>query len=216
MLDNEQQRDRSKKIRRLRRRERYRLARWRFAAKHNRKSAAKWLRLYLAARSYRRRLKVRGDCLSPAGLDFIKSFEGFRGRAYKDIVGVWTIGYGHTHGVHKNDRITRSQAEDLLVQEIHAHYLPSIARLPNKIVLTQHQIDALASFVFNVGVGGISEGTRVGRHLRQIKLPFDYEATLAADALLQWNRANGRPNSGLTRRRAAERAMFLTRSRRWS
>ena len=31
---------------------------------------------------------------------FLKEKEGLRLRAYKDIGGVWTIGYGHTGGVH--------------------------------------------------------------------------------------------------------------------
>jgi len=69
--------------------------------------------------------------------------------------------------------------------------------------LRQHQFDPIVFFVYNCGTGAIGPGTGVGRALRA------RQWNAAADALLQWNKANGKPLPGLTRRRQAERAMFL-------
>jgi GH24 family phage-related lysozyme (muramidase) len=142
--------------------------------------------------------------VSDAGVALIKEFEGFPfgGRPYKDPVGVWTIGYGHTEGVGPGSRrLTEKQASALLKKDLDRKYAPLVdaPHLP----LNQHQFDALVSFVYNCGPGAISEQTRVGRLLRA----HDWRA--AADALLAWDKAGGHALPGLTRRRRAERAMFL-------
>ncbi len=61
--------------------------------------------------------------ISPEGLALIKQWEGLRLNAYKDAIGVWTIGYGHTNNagkpfVHKGMAITEKQAEELLCQDL--------------------------------------------------------------------------------------------------
>ena len=72
------------------------------------------------------------------------------------------------------------------------------------VPLTQSMFDALVSWTFNVGAGRIApNGSTLARKLNA----GDYEG--AADELLKWNRAGGRVLSGLTRRREAERQMFL-------
>jgi lysozyme len=142
--------------------------------------------------------------VSDAGVALIKEFEGFPngGRPYRDMVGVWTIGYGHTQGVSAGStRLTVKQAGDLLHRDLDRHYAPAVNAL--QLPLNQHQFDALASFVFNCGTGAISKEMKIGRALRA------RDWTAAADALLAWNKANGAPVMGLTRRRRAERAMFL-------
>jgi lysozyme len=141
--------------------------------------------------------------VSDAGVALVKEFEGFVGHPYRDVVGVWTIGYGHTHGVNSSTpHISEAQASDLLRQDLDRAYAPAVNAL--KLPLTQHQFDALVSFVYNVGPGGVASSTHVGRALRA------HHWREAADALLEWNKAGGRENDGLTRRRHQERALFLT------
>jgi hypothetical protein len=56
--------------------------------------------------------------ISPAGLDLIKTCEGFRGSAYRDGSGVWTIAWGHTQGVRDGDRCDRAQGEAWLAEDL--------------------------------------------------------------------------------------------------
>lgn len=140
--------------------------------------------------------------LSSQGAELIAEFEGFRAKPYRDAVGVWTIGFGSTKGVGPNTPlVTREQALARMMREIDATYGAAVNALG--VPLTQHQFDALVSFVYNVGPGGIATTTTVGKHLRARR----YRE--AADALLAWDKAGGRRLLGLTRRRQAERALFL-------
>lgn len=140
--------------------------------------------------------------LSRNGARLIESFEGFSSRAYRDPIGIWTIGFGSTAGVGPNTPpMTRAQAEARMMREVDAHYGAAVNGL--KLPLNQNQFDALVSFVYNVGPGGVAPTTTVGKRLRA----HDFKG--AADALLAWDKAGGRPLAGLTRRRKAERALFL-------
>ena len=56
--------------------------------------------------------------IGQAGLKLIKQFEGCRLIAYQCSAGVWTIGYGHTAGVHKGMKITQAQADEYLKQDV--------------------------------------------------------------------------------------------------
>ena len=56
--------------------------------------------------------------IGQAGLALIKQFEGCRLAAYQCSAGAWTIGYGHTAGVHKGMKITQAQADEYLKQDI--------------------------------------------------------------------------------------------------
>ena len=141
-----------------------------------------------------------------AGIALIKEFEGFPfgGRPYRDPVGVWTIGYGHTEGVGPHTpRVTERQASELLERDLRQKYEPHIERLPFAKFLNQNQFDALVSFVYNLGPGAIAAGTGIGRALRA------HEWHRAADEMLRWNIAGGQVFAGLTRRREAERKLFL-------
>lgn len=143
--------------------------------------------------------------LSARGIALIARFEGFRSRPYRDAVGVWTIGYGSTRGVGPSTPpISESAARARMTREVEATYGAAVNRLPGP--LTQAQFDALTSFVYNVGPGGISPATRVGRSLRAQKYRD------AADALLEWNKGGGRVLQGLVNRRRAERELFLSES----
>ena len=143
---------------------------------------------------------------SQAGIDLIKSFEGFRSAPYRDAVGIPTIGYGMTiypdgRKVTMADKpITEAEAVAGL-RNLLGRYEQAVERYA-QIKLCQHQFDALTSLAYNIGNEALRTSTLM-RHLNQGDL------TSAANQMLRWNRAGGRVLAGLTRRRQAERAMFL-------
>lgn len=143
--------------------------------------------------------------VSQNGVDLIKRFEGLSLEAYQDIAGIWTIGYGHTGAdVKPNMRISEHDAENLLKQDLKPREdaVERLVRAP----LNQNEFDALVSFVYNVGANAFKNSTARKRLNKGDKLG-------AADALTWWNKATVggvlREVTGLTRRRAAERALFL-------
>ena len=91
--------------------------------------------------------------IGQAGLDLIKQYEGCRLAAYRCAAGVWTIGYGHTAGVHSGMTITQAQADAYLQQDIAKFegYVNNPAYVPITEQLNQNQFDALVSFAFNLG-----------------------------------------------------------------
>lgn len=135
------------------------------------------------------------------GLELIKEFEGLRLTAYLCPAQVWTIGYGHTAGVRQGDVIIEAQADAFLRHDLAASELAVGRRVT--ALLNQNQFDALVSFTFNLGAGNLSRSTL----LKKLNAG-DYAG--AAEEFLRWNRAGGKPLAGLSRRRAAERALFLT------
>lgn len=137
---------------------------------------------------------------SQKGVSLIKSFEGLRLKSYQDSVGVWTIGYGTTRGITSGMAITNEQAERMLMNDI-GRFEPEIERLV-KVVLNQVQWDALMSFTYNLGAANLGSST-----LLKLLNAGDYAG--AAEQFPRWNKAGGQVLAGLTKRRAAERAMFL-------
>jgi lysozyme len=134
--------------------------------------------------------------VSDIGLNVLKEREGVRLTAYKDSVGVWTIGWGHTAGVKRGDRITRETAEAYLAADIDTHAAPILAAVT--VPLEDHEADALVSVAFNIGVGGFKRST----FLRKLNAG---DKAGCAEALLDWNKP-----PEIKTRRAAERAQFLT------
>jgi len=144
--------------------------------------------------------------ISESGIALLKRFEGLELEAYQDIAGVWTIGYGHTGpDVQPGMRITEREAEALLRRDLKSRE-NAVERLVN-VPLNQNEFDALVSFVYNVGAEAFRRSTALRRLNRGARLA-------AAEALTWWNKAtvNGvlREVLGLTRRRAAEKALFVT------
>src|SRR5574337_412189 len=94
---------------------------------------------------------------SQAAIDLIKAAEGLRLTAYRDSVGVLTIGYGSTGGIKPGQTITPEQAEAMLVDDLDeaAEAVRQLVTVP----LTQGQFDALCSFVFNLGAGRLRDST---------------------------------------------------------
>lgn len=143
---------------------------------------------------------------SEKGIALIKEFEGCKLTAYQDSVGVWTIGYGWTQPVDGKPiragmTIKQETAERLLKTGL-VSYESDVSRLV-KVSLTQWQFDALVSFTYNLGARSLSTSTL----LRKLNAG-DYAG--AADEFLRWNKAGGKILNGLTRRREAERALFLS------
>ena len=143
---------------------------------------------------------------SDKGIALIKEFEGCKLTAYQDSVGVWTIGYGWTQPVDGKPiragmTIKQETAERLLKTGL-VSYESDVSRLV-KVGLTQGQFDALVSFTYNLGARSLSTSIL----LRKLNAG-DYAG--AADELLRWNKAGGKVLNGLTRRREAERALFLS------
>lgn len=147
-----------------------------------------------------------GMQISNNGIALIKQFEGCRLTAYQDSVGVWTIGYGWTQPVDGKPiragmTIKQDTAERLLKTGL-VSYENDVTRLV-KVGLSQGQFDALVSFTYNLGARSLSTST-----LLQKLNAGDYAG--AADEFLRWNKAGGKVLKGLTRRREAERALFLS------
>lgn len=141
--------------------------------------------------------------ISQAGVDLIKSFEGYetelpdgRCKAYWDADGkVWTIGWGCTEGVKKGDVWTRQQASDNFAAELVEHFAFVQQQAP---WANQNEFDALASFSYNGGPG----------MLRQLLTRYPNKQKLAA-AFMLFDHSGGRRLKGLTRRREAEMELFL-------
>ena len=139
--------------------------------------------------------------VSKKGILFIKKFEGFRARVYKCPAGYRTIGYGHV--LQQNEQyqdITLMQAEEILLRD-----LVVIARgvmRNTKVALEQHQVDAIISLVFNIGIGAYQRSTlraKLNRH----------EHESVAKEFVRWIWVGNKTSKGLLCRREAELRLYL-------
>lgn len=142
--------------------------------------------------------------ISNKGRDFIKGFEALRLVAYPDP-GTgdkpWTIGWGHTKGVKRGDRITQAQAEQFLSDDVSVFELTANSAI--KHPMTQNQFDALVSLAFNIGGSAFAGSTLVKKFNAG-------DARGAADEFSKWKNSGGKVMPGLVKRRAAERETFLS------
>lgn len=138
--------------------------------------------------------------ISANGIDLIKRFEGCRLIAYRDGRGIATIGFGHTAGVDMDMRITQDQADSFLHDDLQEFcgYVNRYVKVP----LTQNQFDAMVSFTYNLGPGTLWHS----RLLADVN-HSDFEN--AADEFLKYDHSGGARVLGLTRRRTAERDLFV-------
>ena len=139
--------------------------------------------------------------ISKKGIELIKRFEGCRLKAYKCPAGVWTIGYGHTNNVRRDDVITQEEAEELLKRDLKVHE-DNVKRLV-KVALTQGQFDALVSFEYNVGYGNLANST-----LLKLLNAGNYDG--ASKQFKRWVYAGDKVLEGLVKRRIAETELFLS------
>jgi len=127
--------------------------------------------------------------------------EGCFLKAYKDSVGVPTIGYGSTRDVHMGMEITQQEADERLIQDLEEAW-QHVYHLVN-VVLTQGECDALTDFVFNVGVGNFKKSTL----LKYVNVGRTDDA---AAEFGKWIHAGKEILPGLIKRREAERELFLS------
>ena len=140
--------------------------------------------------------------LNEAGLALLKEFEGCKLKAYRDIVGILTIGYGHTgKDVNDGQVLTQEEADALLVKDLEK--LQNNIRPHIKVLLTDNQFSALVVFSYNVGYIAFSGSTLLSKLNNN-----DFNG--AAEQFVRWNRAGGKAVPGLTRRREAEKNLFLS------
>lgn len=144
-------------------------------------------------------------------LSLIKEFEGFRAEAYRDVAGVWTIGYGTTAAANvgvtpvPGMTITKAEAEWYLQKAVNKFAAQVEAMLTAPA--NDNEFGAFVSLAYNIGPGAFAKSSAL-RHFNAGK------KDLAANAILAWNKATvkGRKQvvRGLARRREAEKALFLS------
>ena len=144
------------------------------------------------------RLAVGALAVSAAALVGIATHEGYRSEAYKDTVGVPTIGFGETAGVKMGDKTTPERALVQLLEstEKHADAIRQCIHVP----LYQHEFDAYVSLAYNIGAGNFCRSTLVKKLNAK-----DYAG--ACDEIKRWNKVGGKVLPGLVIRREAEYRM---------
>lgn len=125
----------------------------------------------------------------------IKEFEGFRNEAYKCPAGVWTIGYGHTDGVKKGDKISEAEAERLLRKDL-IHYESFVESL--NISQKQEKFDALVDFAYNLGCAAL-EGSTLLKKIRACRPDKEIRAEF-----MRWVCSGKKKLPGLVTRRTWE------------
>jgi lysozyme len=142
---------------------------------------------------------------SDACTALVKEFEGCKLTAYPDPAtggDPWTIGYGHTGPeVRQGLTITQAEAEAHLYKNL--TYFCDKVRGMLKFEPTQGELDALTSFAYNCGPQNLKNSTL-------LRKANEGDIAGAAAEFERWNRAAGKVMPGLTRRRAAERDLFLS------
>lgn len=139
--------------------------------------------------------------ISKAGIDFIIGFEGFSAKACKCVSTekYYTIGYGHYGAdVKKDDTISKEEARKLLEADL-LSFEKKVSKYDSKYDFNQNEFDALVSFAYNVG--NIDQLTANGTRSRD----------KIAECMLRYNKSGGKVLNGLTKRRKAERELFLTK-----
>lgn len=151
------------------------------------------------------RTKVTGALAAGAtaltiSIGIIKPWEGYREKAYPDIVGVMTICYGETKGVKPGMVKTRAECDTMLARRV-AEFQRGL-RGCLTVALPPRTEAALISWTYNVGVGAACRSTLV-------KLANAGRLEAACNELPKWNTAGGRVVKGLVNRRKVERDLCL-------
>jgi lysozyme len=174
---------------------------------------------------------------SENGLNFIKREEGCILHAYKDSVGIPTIGFGNTFylngtPVKMGDKITQIQADELIHKLVPKFSIPLDKLVQSGVVLTQNQYDALLSLSWNIGTGGFETSTLYKKvqsnpndfrltDVSQIPVEWLKNQILIIEkrkfintieySFLIWNKAGGKNNIDLYRRRQREYNLYKTK-----
>jgi lysozyme len=143
--------------------------------------------------------------INQAGIELIKAWEGCKLKAYKDVAGVWTVGYGLTSGagfieVGPDTVLTQDEADwylEQVVDKFASQIRPMIAGQIN-----ENQFAAFVSLAYNIGVGAFKRSSAL-KHFNAGRIE------LVPDAMRMWKKAGGKTVQGLINRREAEVALFL-------
>ena len=132
-------------------------------------------------------------------IDHIKKSESCVLTAYQDSAGIWTIGYGHTAGVKKGDRITAYQAEQFLKEDLH-----KFEAMADKcrMLTTQGRYDAVLDFIYNCGPAKFNSST-LKKYIESNRKVWEIQ-----EQFLRWVNAGGRKLGGLVSRRIWEANRF--------
>jgi len=138
--------------------------------------------------------------LSKKSRELLQELEGFRGEAYRDIGGVWTIGYGRTNGVKQGDTCSDITASMWLTDDLRIYE----ECVDGACLLTpaQVQFDAMVLLCYNIGCNAFVGSTVVKAHNRG-------DFTAAAKAFGFFNKVKKKVVPGLVRRRALEASLYL-------
>lgn len=130
-------------------------------------------------------------------LNLIKAKEGFSAKAFWDHK-QWTNGYG-TQAKDGSETITKEEAEKRLAADVEKRkaYVLTFGK-KNGYNWGEQQVDALTSFIYNLGYGALDSVTGKGKRSNEE----------IAKAMLQYNKASGQVNAGLAKRRGEETALF--------
>lgn len=145
------------------------------------------------------------DALELAATTLVEPFEGFRATPYRDVAGIWTIGFGSTRDAagtpvcETTAPVTRDAALALVERDLGAALTQVRAHVT--VALNADQQAALADFVYNLGAGNFTAST-----LLRLLNAGDYAG--AAAQFPRWDHAGGVVLAGLLRRREAEAALF--------
>lgn len=144
-------------------------------------------------------------------LELIKKWEGFKSSAYKDSVGVWTIGYGTT--VNAGVGIEPKPGMTITEKQALGYLDAAVTRFANNVTMALskpangNEFGAMVSLAYNIGPTAF-------RRSSVLRFFNSGNKKEAADAFLLWNKAGVKVLKGLTNRRKEERALFLTPSER--
>lgn len=144
---------------------------------------------------------------SKAGLDLIKRFEGFKGAPYLCPAKKPTIGYGSCFYADgspvtlKDKPVTEAEASQLLADTL-GKYEQAVSKAV-KVPIGQPMFDALVSFAYNVGPVNMASSTLI----RKLNAGDIKGAAAEFD---RWVFSGGARLAGLTKRRDAEMALFLS------
>ena len=132
-------------------------------------------------------------------IDALKKFESCMLTAYQDAKGVWTIGYGHTAGVKKGDKVTRYQAEQFLKED-----LQKFEAVANKCknITTQGRFDAILDFIYNCGPTNFNNST-LKKYIEGGRKTWEIQ-----EQFMRWVNSGGKKLGGLVTRRIWEANRF--------
>ncbi len=139
--------------------------------------------------------------LGTACASLIRHYEGLRLNAYRGVSGSWFVGYGHSRGVSRGDRITKAEAERLLQEDLEdvANVVRPLLRVP----VTAYEFRALTCLAFNIGEGALKRDSTLHAVNRK-----EYERAGDEITTLRRTRSDGPIVQHLVERRQEECALF--------